>query len=344
MKAIVKEHAGVGLVVRDVPIPTPGTGEVLVKIRAASICGTDVHIYQWDKWSQSAIRPPVVLGHEFTGEIVEVGKNVAGWKKGDLVSLESHIPCDACYQCKNGFRHICDRLKIMGIDCNGGFAEYAAVPAVCLWRVPSSLPLEVATVMEPLGNAVHAGSVVDVRGKNVVVFGCGPTGLFATAVLKALEAARIAAVDINLQRLDLAMTCGATKTFNGRDEGLLPSLTDYNGGAGADIVLEMSGSASGMNNGLKTLRKGGTLIAFGLSKQPLEIDVANDVIMKGRKIIGVVGRLMFETWQRMQAMLDRGQLDPRPVITHRFKMEEIDTAMKTMTSPDARVGKVMLLP
>ncbi|OHB76424.1 MAG: L-threonine 3-dehydrogenase [Planctomycetes bacterium RBG_16_59_8] len=344
MKAVMKENAGAGLVLREVKEPSPAAGEVLLKVRAASICGTDVHIYNWDRWAESAVKPPRILGHEFTAEVADLGKGVVGWKKGDLVSVESHIPCLECYQCKNGFMHICDRLKIIGIDTDGGFADYVAVPQVCLWKIDSRLPLETATVLEPLGNAVHAVSAVDVAGKSAVVFGCGPTGLFVTRVLKAVGAGKIACVDINAMRLELARSCGATELFPGDATDLPDRLRAWSGGYGADVVFEMSGSKAGLTNGLSSLKKGGTLIAFGLSRQPIEVDVSNQVIMTGRKIVGIVGRLMFDTWKKMAAMIEEGRLDPRPVVTHKFRMDQIDEAMKTISQPNAKVGKVMLVP
>lgn len=342
MRAVVKDRPAPGLVVKDMAIPVPAPHEALIKVHSASICGTDVHIYNWDKWAEGAIKPPIIVGHEFTGEIVEMGKAARKFKNGDRVSVESHIPCGDCYQCHNGYRHICDKLKIIGIDTNGGYAEYVAVPEVCLWKISPTLPQEVATVLEPLGNAVHAGSVVDTRGKSVVVFGCGPTGLFVTSVLKAEGAGKIACIDINRYRLEIAKTCGATDLFDGADEHLREGIVQWSGGYGADIVFEMSGSKGGISNGLSCLKKGGTFIAFGLPRQPIEIDYANEIIMKGRKVIGVVGRLMFETWRKMMDLIESGRLDPTPVVTHKFPLEQIDLAMKTIASAQSKVGKVML--
>ncbi len=214
MKALMKKAAEPGAVLADVDVPTIGDDDVLLKVRATSICGTDRHIFEWNSWAQSVIKPPLVFGHEFTGEVVEKGKNVSGLKEGDTVAVESHVPCQTCPQCSNGTMHICDHLQIFGVDRPGCFAEYVSVPAVCAWKVPNSMSPEIASIMEPMGNAVHAVSAGEVEGQTVVVMGCGPTGLFATAVAKAEEAAKVIAVDINPKRLDMAGNVGADELLD----------------------------------------------------------------------------------------------------------------------------------
>ncbi len=344
MKAVMKPAAAPGAEIRDVEMPTCGPDDLLLRVRAASICGTDLHIYNWDPWAQGAIKPPLVFGHEFTGEVVEVGGSVKGFKTGECVSVESHIDCGECYQCKNGMKHICDKLKILGVDRPGCFAQFVSIPARVCWKNSPGMPAEIATLMEPMGNAVHVVNAANVTGKSVAVFGCGPAGLFAIATAKAYNAAAIYAVETNPLRLELAKTVGANELLNGADPDLIARLVKLSGGYGVDRTLEMSGNNKAITNGLRCLKKGGTLAAFGLPSRPIELDLANDVIFKGRTILGIVGRLMFETWKQMQELLDSGRLDPRPIITHTFKLAEFDRAMTTFKSDTVKVGKVVLFP
>lgn len=341
MKGLMKKSAAPGASLEEVPVPVAGPDDVLLKVRAASICGTDLHIYNWDAWAQSAIKPPLLFGHEFTGEVVEVGRNVSKLRRGDVVSVESHFPCGKCHQCAHGMMHICKEVKILGIDVAGCFAEFCAVPALCAWKVSPSMPVETACIMEPMGNAVHAVSAAQVRGKSVAVFGCGPTGLFAIAVARAHEAARIVAADINRKRLELARTAGADVLLDGADPEIVPKIAKECGGAGADVTLEMSGNGRAMTNGLRCLRTGGTFVAFGIPPRPVELDFANDVILKGRTILGIVGRLMFETWEEMQRLLDGGKLNPAPIVTHQYRLAEFEKAFATIAAGEA--GKVMLV-
>ena len=342
MKALMKKAAEAGAVLTDIDVPIIGDDDVLLKVRATSICGTDRHIFEWNSWAQSVIKPPLVFGHEFSGEVVEKGKNVSTLNEGDTVAVESHVPCQTCPQCTNGTMHICDHLQIFGVDRPGCFAEYVAVPAICAWKVPNSMPPEIASIMEPMGNAVHAVSAGEVEGQTVVVMGCGPTGLFATAVAKAEEAAKVIAVDINPKRLEMAARVGADELLDGADPHLIKKIFGETSLGGVDVVLEMSGSSHAMVNGLRCLKKGGSLISFGIPGKPVELDLANDVILPGRKIIGVVGRLMFETWEEMQRLLDSGKLDPAPIVTHKYSLAEWETAFDTLKSGEA--GKVVLFP
>jgi threonine 3-dehydrogenase len=342
MKALMKKGAEPGAVLVDIEIPTIGDDDVLLKVRATSICGTDRHIYDWNSWAQSVIQPPLVFGHEFTGEVVSKGRNVSTLDEGDIISVESHVPCLTCPQCTNGTMHICDQVRIIGVDRPGCFAEYVSVPAICAWKVPASMPPEIASIMEPMGNSVHAVSAGEVEGQTVVVMGCGPTGLFAIAVAKAEDAAKVIAVDINPKRLEMAGTIGADELLDGADPDLIKKICGETSIGGVDVVLEMSGSAVAMVNGLRCLKKGGTFISFGIPGKPVELDLANDLILPGRKMIGVVGRLMFETWEEMQRLLDSGKLDPAPIVTHRYSLDEYKTAFATLNSGEA--GKVILFP
>lgn len=344
MRAILKPAAAPGAILGDVELPRCGPDDLLLRVRATSICGTDVHIWSWNDWARSTVRPPLVLGHEVAGEVVEVGRNVAGFKSGDAVSVESHLPCGACPQCRGDRMHICDRLQILGVHRQGTFAEYLSVPAICAWKNAPGTPAEVASILEPLGNAVHAASEADVRDKKVVVFGCGPTGLFAVMSARAMGAASVFAVDVNRERLAMAKSLGADELFDGSLPDLAALIAKQAGGAGADVAFDMSGSPAAITAALRSLRKGGTLIAFGLPKQAVPVDWSNDLILPGRRILGVVGRHMFRTWETMQRLLDEGKLDPRPVITHRYRLSEFGEAFGALTSGNAGVGKAVLIP
>jgi threonine 3-dehydrogenase len=344
MLAVMKGGPQPGATVAQVEMPSCGPDDLLLKVRATSICGTDLHIYNWDPWAQGTIRPPLVFGHEFTGEVVEAGRAVTGFTPGDCVSVESHIPCTTCHQCTHGRMHICDRLKIVGVHRPGCFAQYASVPAIVAWKNTPGMPPDLATLMEPMGNAVHAVSAAGVAGKSVAVFGCGPAGLFSTATSKAYGAASIFAVDVNANRLELARTVGADECFNGADPDLVGTLVKRSGGYGLDVAFEMSGNPKAMANALRSLKKGGTVVAFGLPSKTVEVDLANDVILTGRTVLGIVGRLMFDTWKEMQRLLDEGRLNPRPIITHTFRLAEFEKAITTFKAEDARVGKVVMMP
>jgi threonine 3-dehydrogenase len=344
MKAIVKGSAAAGLTLTDVEIPRVGPEDVLVRVLATSICGTDLHIFNWDAWAQSQLKPPVTVGHEFAGEIAEVGTRVTKLKVGDRVSVESHVPCGSCYQCTHGRRHICDNLQIIGVHRNGSFAQFVAVPALCAWKNSPGVPPEVASLMEPMGNAVHAVSAAEVKGKTVAVFGCGPAGLFAINCARAHDAAAIYAIDPNRHRLELARTMGAFEAIDGADPDVGALLAKRGGGFGVDVAFEMSGNVAAIVNAFKSLKKGATFVAFGIPSRPVELDWGNEVILKGRKVLGIVGRLMFETWEEMQRLLDAGRLDPRPAITHRHKLSEFREAFATIQERDSRAGKVVLFP
>jgi len=224
MRAVMKKDAGLGTSIETVDVPKCGPEDVLLKVKAASICGTDLHIYKWDSWAQGVIKPPLILGHEICGEIVEFGARVEGFAAGDLVSVESHIPCGKCYQCRHDLRHICDDLKIVGVHRPGGFAEYLSIPAVCAWKNGPGINVEVAALLEPLGNAVYAASEAQVAGQNVAVFGCGPAGLFTVAACKALGAVKVIAVDVNPKHLEMATSMGADELLDGADPGLMERL------------------------------------------------------------------------------------------------------------------------
>lgn len=342
MRAVVKGAAGPGFEIREVPTPTASRRELLLRVLRAGVCGTDLHIYSWDRWSQGRIQPPVTLGHEFVGEIVALGEGVTEFKPGERVSCESHIVCHHCVACRTGNGHVCDNTRILGVDVNGGFAEYVAVPAENAWRVPANVPIEVAAVMEPLGNAVHTAFSGPLSGCNLAVTGCGPIGLFAIGVARAAGAARVIATDVSPYRLELARAMKADVVVDVSKESLVDRAREMTGGAGLDGVLEMSGHPAAVRDGLAALRNGGRLSFLGLPKEPFDLDWNRLVIFKGVTIHGVIGRRMYDTWYQMDNLLGSGRLDIRPAITHVMPMERCEEAIRLLES--GKAGKVVLIP
>jgi threonine 3-dehydrogenase len=342
MIAVRKMKAAPGLDVTTAKIPKIDKKDVLVKVRACSICGSDVHIYNWEPPLSERVKPPRTLGHEVTGEIVEVGKDVKNVQIGDYVSLESHIACGNCHQCNNGKPHICETMKILGIDIDGGYAEYVSIPAVNAWKISKDMPPEIATVLEPMGNSVYTVVSGDVKGKVVTIFGCGPTGLFAVGLSKALGAKKIIAIDRKKFRLNLAKKMGADLVINGDEENAIKEILDATDGLGADVFLEMSGSIIAIEQGFKSLKAGGRVVALGLPSEPVKLDWSKDIVQKLVSIQGIFGREMFKTWHEMSHILASGKLDISPIITHKFKLKDFDKAIQIAKSGDA--GKVVLFP
>ncbi len=344
MRAVAKLKAVPGLELIEKPEPTPGPDEVLVQVKACSICGTDVHIYQWDEWSQRRIKPPLVLGHEVAGKVVSVGSHVRGIAKGDYVSAESHIPCNQCVYCQSGRAHICQNYKILGIDRDGTFAEYLAIPQSVVWKNDPNIAPKFASIQEPLGNSVHVVMEANVGGKSVAVFGTGITGLFATAVARAVGATEIFAIDQHEFKLNLAKKLGATRAINFKKEDTLKVLRDATNGLGVDVVLEMSGAQAAIDTGLKAIRKDGTFIAFGLPSKLVTFDLAEDVIFKGVTIKGITGRKIFETWNQMSYLLSTGKLDVSPIVTHEVALKDFEHAMDLMVNHPNETIKVVMYP
>ena len=342
MKAVVKASPAPGAEIRDVPVPVPGAGELLLRVLRAGVCGTDLHIVNWDRWSQSRIKPPVTLGHEFVGEITELGSGVTEFKLGERVSCESHIVCGHCIACRTGNGHVCENTRILGVDVNGGFAEYVAVPASNAWRAPTNVPIEVQGIMEPLGNAVHTAFAGDLSACRIAVTGCGPIGLFAIGVARAAGAAQVIASDIAPYRLDLARKMNADQVIDAAKEPFVERVHELTEGRGLDGVLEMSGNPQAVRDGLAALRNGGRLSLLGLPKEPFELDWTRLLIFKGVTLHGIIGRRMYQTWYQMDNLLRSGRLDVRPAITHVMPMERFDEAIALLRSGNA--GKVVLIP
>ncbi|UOQ42987.1 L-threonine 3-dehydrogenase [Halobacillus salinarum] len=342
MKAIVKHQRGVGAELREVSIPSIGEEEVLIRVKATSICGTDVHIYNWDEWSASRVQPPYVFGHEFAGEVVEVGEKVNNFTIGDYVSAETHLVCGDCPQCLTGQYHICENTKIIGVDTQGCFAEYVALPAKNLWRNPEDMPTDIASVQEPMGNAVHTVLNGEVAGKSVAVIGCGPIGLMAVGVAKAAGASQVLAFDLNEYRLDLAKQMGASAVIHSGNVDPVKEAKALTNGHGVDVVCEMSGHPAAMDQGFKMITNGGRMSILSLPAKPVTLDVTNDIVFKGIHVQGITGRKMFETWQQVSRLLHSGQVDVKPMVTHHLKLEEFEYGFDLMN--EGKCGKVVLHP
>jgi len=339
MQAIVKEERAPGLTVKSVPKPTPGPGEVLIAVRHAGVCGTDLHIADWDPWAQGRIKPPIVVGHEFAGEIESCGDGVTELQAGQLVTAEGHIVCGHCLQCRTGNSHICKNTRIIGVDRDGAFAEYIVMPATNVLTL-DGIPTEVGAIMDPMGNAFHTVLTAEIPGSTVFVVGCGPIGCFAVGIARAAGATKVLASDVNPKRLALAAKMGAHVTINAAKDDVVKTVLSETAGEGADVVCEMSGVPSALHQAFAAVSLGGRVQLLGIPKNDIPIDFADEIIFKGITVYGVIGRKMYLTWHQMRRYLSAGQFDPRPVITHKFPLARIDDALAAIRSGDA--GKVIL--
>ncbi len=344
MKAVVKSRREPGGELRDVPDPKPKEGEVLVRVRASSICGTDVHIWEWNDWAQSRVRrTPMIFGHELSGEVVELGAGVHSLAVGDHVSAETHIADGTCYQCRTGKMHICANVQVLGVDRDGVFAEYAVLPEINAWRNDPHLDPALAAIQEPLGNAVHSllpeGGGEDLAGANVLITGCGPIGLLAIAAAKTFGAATVIATEVNPVRSALAHRMGADLVLNPRDQaaGLLPAIAERTGGHGIDVGLEMSGHPSSLKLVFDALTAGGRVSLLGLLDREATLDFDNAIIFKAARVHGIFGRRMFETWYTVKGLLARPEFRERmaQIITHRVPIPELARAMSLIESTQA---------
>jgi threonine 3-dehydrogenase len=342
MTAVLKPRAAPGLEVARVEIPALGPHDVLIKVQAASICGTDLHIYKWDKWAASRIRPPLVFGHEFCGEVVAIGELVSRVAPAAFVSVEGHIPDGTCFQCLTGNSHICENLQIVGIDRPGCFAEYVAVPEQNVYALDRSIPLEVAAILDPFGNAVHTTLAGAVASLSVAVLGAGPIGCCAVAVARAAGASFIAATDVREYRLQLARRMGADTVIDSTRDHPVEVVRGATAGRGADVVLEMSGHPDAVRQAFKMVRRGGRISLLGIPSQAVALDLAEDVIFKGVTVQGINGRLIWKTWHQAEALLRSGRVDLRPLITHTLPLREIEEGMRLLESGNA--AKVILKP
>lgn len=340
MKAIVKTEPGPGAVLREVPEPHIARPDMVkVKVLATSICGTDYHIYSWDRWSAGRVKTPRIMGHEFAGEVVEVGTDVVSLKVGDYVSGESHWVCGHCKQCLLNERHVCANTRILGVDMDGCFAPYVVVPEGSAWKNDRSVPPYLACIQDPLGNAVHATMAGEIAGRTVAVLGCGPIGIFAVAVAKAVGASTVYATDTKPYRLELARQLGANAAIDVTQTDIEAFITDETNGQGVDVVLEMSGAPSAIRQAMRIARRGGRVSLMGIPSQNVELDMAEDMIFKGLTVQCIVGRKLYETWDTMRALLASGRLDVAAAITHHLPFEEYDHGMALMK--DGLCGKVV---
>jgi threonine 3-dehydrogenase len=344
MRALVKVHAGAGAELQDVPVPVPGPGELLIQVEAASLCGTDLHIYTWDDWADGRLRDqlPRIFGHELAGRVVAHGPDISGRGAiplGTLVGAETHIVDGTCYQCRTGKEHVCANLRILGVDLDGAFAEFVVIPAHNAWPSAGLKP-EIAAIQEPMGNAVHAAFTEEIAGQTVAVLGCGPIGLMAVAICDLAGAAKVFATDINPERLEMAARLGADETIDATTD-VVARLRELTGGVGVDIVLEMSGAESAIRAGFDAATNGGRVSLLGLPARPITIDLSDEIIFKGLRVYGITGRKMFETWYRTQALLAQG-LDLSPIVTHRLPLSRFAEAFDLLAAGHG--GKVVLLP
>ncbi|HTS83049.1 MAG TPA: L-threonine 3-dehydrogenase [Myxococcaceae bacterium] len=338
MKALVKAKPEPGIWMQDVPVPEIGPNDVLIKVRKASICGTDIHIWNWDPWSQKTIKVPMVIGHEFMGEVAKLGAEVTGFQVGDRVSGEGHITCGTCRNCRAGKRHLCRNTVGLGVNRPGCFAEYVALPAFNVFRVPQEIPDEIASFFDPLGNAVHTALSFDLVGEDVLITGAGPIGVMAAAIAKHVGARHVVVTDLNPYRLELARKLGATRAVDVRSQTLGDVMHGLGMTEGFDVGMEMSGNDRAFRDMLSVMNHGGRVAILGIPPNEVSIDW-NQVIFKGLVLKGVYGREMFETWYKMVAMLQSG-LDVAPVVTHRFPAARYAEAFEAMRSGQS--GKVVL--
>jgi threonine 3-dehydrogenase len=342
MLAVVKPEAAPGAEIREVKIPSFGRTDVLVKVKVASICGTDLHIYEWDRWAQGRIHPPLIPGHEFCGEVVAFGDEVTSVKEGDFVSAEMHVACGKCLQCRTGEAHICQNVKIIGVDSDGAFAEYVVIPESNIWKLDPAIPQEYASILDPLGNAVHTVLAGEIAAKTVAITGCGPIGLFSIAVARAVGATTIFAIEVNEHRRKLATKMKADYALDPSQEDVRAIVAEKTGGLGLDVVLEMAGHPDAIRIAFDIVRRGGRMSLLGLTSKPILVNFSEDIIFKGLTIQGINGRRMYQTWYQMTALLKGGRLDLHPVITDRIPMKDFSKAMARLKTGEA--SKILVYP
>ncbi len=338
MKALIKEKAEPGIWLREIPEPAPGHNDVLIRVNKTAICGTDIHIYNWDDWAASTIPVPMAVGHEFAGIIEQVGSEVRGLRPGDRVSGEGHITCGHCRNCRAGRRHLCMNTVGVGVNRQGCFAEYLSIPASNVFVLPDAITDDMASILDPLGNAAHTALSFDLVGEDVLITGAGPIGIMAAAICRHVGARHVVITDVNDYRLGLAQRMGASRVVNVTSERLDDVMRELGMTEGFDVGLEMSGNADAFRDMLRTMHHGGKVALLGIPPGDIAIDW-NQVIFKGLVIKGIYGREMFETWYKMASMLQSG-LDITPVITHHFPIAEFQSGFDVMNS--GKSGKVIL--
>jgi len=340
MRALRKIRPEAGFALEEVPVPHIGPTDVLINVEKAGVCGTDAHIYGWDKWAQNRIHPPLTIGHEFMGTVAAVGDAVRIVAVGDRVSAEGHIADGTCLLCRTGKEYICERVQIIGVDRDGAFADYIAMPEHNVWKLDPAIPDEFAAIFDPLGNAVHSVMTAGVSTKSVVITGVGSIGLMAIPVARAAGASAVYAIDVNPAKLELAKRLGADETFSAKDPDVVAQVLKRTDGDGVDVLLEMSGSGQAIDTGLRMVRNGGRAALLGIPSDNVNINLAERIIFKGLTVLGINGRCMFETWYQTQALVRSGRVDLRPVITHVLPFAQFDRAFDLMKSGEA--AKIVL--
>jgi threonine 3-dehydrogenase len=340
MRAVVKPGPGPGLEMTDVAVPEPGPGEILIRVKAASICGTDLHIRSWNHWASTHVRAPITIGHEMCGIVEGHGAGVDDPPLGSLVSVESHVVDGTCPMCRTGQGHLCLNTRILGVHRDGAFAEFVVVPAGNAWPDPPGMPYSIASLQENFGNAVHATSTPNVAGRKVLVTGAGPVGLMAVAIARAYGARAVVATDVSDYRLDLAKTMGATTIINPETEDMIERVLEATDGEGVDVLLEMSGAQRAIVDGFRVLRPGGEAALLGLTSHPIEFDIDDAIVFKGATVHGIVGRRLWSTWYQARALIRSEAVDLSPLVTHRFALDDFEAAFDLMASGEC--GKVVL--
>jgi len=338
MKALAKLHAEKGIWMTECEKPTVGYNDLMIKIHKTAICGTDMHIYQWDDWAKNTIPVPMVVGHEYVGEVVDIGQEVRGFSLGDRVSGEGHITCGHCRNCRAGRRHLCRNTTGVGVNRQGAFAEYLVIPAFNAFKIPDNISSDLAAIFDPFGNAVHTALSFDLVGEDVLITGAGPIGIMAAAVARHVGARNVVITDINTYRLDLAVTMGATRAVNVSNTQLQDVMNELGMTEGFDVGLEMSGVPMALRDMLDKMNNGGKMAMLGIPPNDVAIDW-NQVIFKGLTIKGIYGREMFETWYKMASLIQAG-LDLQPMVTHQFAIDDFQQGFNTMESGQS--GKVVL--
>ena len=339
MKAAYKADRKKGIEIRDVPEPVVGPGEVLLKVKVAAICGTDIHLYNWSNWCENVnAKNPMVIGHEVCGEIVEVGANVSSVKVGDLVAGETHIPCGQCLLCRTGKQHICKDLKILGVHTDGVFAEYTKIPEICAWKLTEGTPPEIGAIYEPFTIAVHGILKDKIGGCSTAIFGCGPIGLFALGVASVCGADPLFAIDINDYRLGLARQMADNViTLNPAKDDVVGITRDRTGGYGVDVAIELSGSVEATQTAFASLRKSARICLIGLHSENVTLNLVKDIIYKEATVYGITGREMFANWYTAEKLINSGRINIRAVLTHEFSLDETEKAI--LTAAEGKCGK-----
>lgn len=343
MRGIVKKDPAPGAVwAEDLPVPEVGDRDILIRVKAAAICGTDLHIFDWTPWAHTRLKLPMVFGHEFAGGVVAKGAGVRRFEVGQRVAGETHIGCENCYQCLTGNMHVCESMKIIGVHVPGALADYIAIPESCAWELGDDVTYEQGALLEPMGVAMHCIQVAPVGGKDVVLLGCGPIGLMAAGIAKAQGANQIISSDIVDAKLEIAKTMGATITVNSAREDLEEVVMEATGGRGADVVIDYSGSGIAIAGGLKCLKLGGTMVLVGLPDKPVALDLVDGIIYREATLIGVTGRRMYDTWFECEKLLKSGKIDLAPIVGGKYDMKDYEKALKAIK--DGVPGKMLLIP